>query len=188
MPKPEEYGVSVRLVQEGGAEVYEARVAELPDIRTYGETHSEAYSGAIEVIKTAQQVFAAKGRKFPEIELIEDEFSGRVTLRMSKSLHRKSHERATYEGISLNLWLVEAIASRADGKTVSTESVFVLSPMFYPRGNVAVKVVPAKHFQSLIWPEVGVVNLFTTPGLSEAKKLTTISSGTPTSQSSLTNG
>ena len=91
MPKPEEYGVSVRLVQEGGADVFEARVAELPDLKIYGDTQPEAYSAAIEVIRTAQKIFAEKGKPFPDVEHLEDEFSGRVTLRMSKSQIGRAH-------------------------------------------------------------------------------------------------
>ena len=93
MRKPEEYGVAVRLVQEGQDYLYEARVTELPDVRTYGETFSEAYSGAIEVIATTQRIFAEKGRAFPDVEPVEDEFSGRVTLRMSKSLSARWQPR-----------------------------------------------------------------------------------------------
>lgn len=129
MTKPEEYGVSVRLVQDGGSEMYEARVLELPDVRTYGESYSEAYIGAIEVIRTTQQIFAEKGKSFPEVEPQEDEFSGRVTLRMSKSLHRSVHGRAQRDGVSLNQWLVEAVASRIDEGMISANSVFVARPV-----------------------------------------------------------
>ena len=150
MAKPEEYGVSVRLVQEDGADLYEARVLELPDVRTYGESYSAAYIGAIEVIKTTQQIFAEKGRSFPEVELMEDDFSGRVTLRMSKSLHRTVHERAQRDGVSLNQWIVEAVAGRIDGGMIATSSVYVASPMRNRvAGNIGIYLQQAQYLTCL---------------------------------------
>jgi hypothetical protein len=42
-----------------------------------------------------------------------EEFSGRVTLRMSKSMHASVSKLADREGVSLNSWIVEAISARA---------------------------------------------------------------------------
>jgi predicted HicB family RNase H-like nuclease len=125
MNRPEEYGISVRLVQEDGADIYEARVLELPDVRTYGSRYSDAYNSAVEVIRTTQQIFAEKGKAFPDVELPEDEFSGRITLRMSKSLHRSIHSKAQLDNVSLNQWIVEAVASRVDGRLISSDAVYV---------------------------------------------------------------
>jgi predicted HicB family RNase H-like nuclease len=122
MAKPEEYGISVRLVREGEAEMYEARVVELPDVRTYGDTWTDAYTAAVEVVRTTQEIFAEKGRPFPEVQVPEEEFSGRVTLRMSKSLHRDVHERAERDGVSLNQWIVEAVSIRVNSPTMTVDS------------------------------------------------------------------
>jgi hypothetical protein len=42
-----------------------------------------------------------------------EEFSGRVTLRMSKSLHASVSKLAEREGVSLNSWIVESVSARA---------------------------------------------------------------------------
>lgn len=150
MAKPEEYGVSVRLVQEDGSEMYEGRVLELPDVRTYGESYSDAYMGAIEVIKTTQQIFAEKGKSFPETEPQEDDFSGRVTLRMSKSLHRSVHEKAQRDSVSLNQWIVEAVAGRIDGGMIATNSVYVASPILNRvAGGIGIQLQQAQYFTSM---------------------------------------
>lgn len=126
MSKASEYGISVRLVVRDGLEMYEARVAELQDVAAFGDSFSEAYESAIEAIDGLREMFAEKGKALPPPESEEPEFSGRVTLRMSKSLHAVIHRRAASDGISLNQWIVEAIACRTDG-AISLNSVYVAS-------------------------------------------------------------
>lgn len=167
--KPEEYGVSVRLVQEGQDYLYEARVAELPDVRTYGETFSEAYSGAIEVIATTQNIFAEKGKAFPDVEQHEDEFSGRVTLRMSKSLHRGVHEKALRDGVSLNQWIVEAIACRTDKRLVPADSVVVATQgRVEASGGTQPMFLKTHHLATISMDPSAVFNVFGIPGVHEA--------------------
>ncbi len=52
------------------------------------------------------------GLPIPEEDAyIEDDYSGKVTLRLSKGLHRKVSDIANNQGISLNQYLNEAISS-----------------------------------------------------------------------------
>jgi predicted RNase H-like HicB family nuclease len=166
MAKPEEYGISVRLVREDGEDMYEARVQELPDVRTYGETYTKAYLGAVEVIRTTQEVFAEKGRPFPEVEAPEDEFSGRVTLRMSKSLHRAIHEKAQRDAVSLNQWIVEAVSVRVTG--AAGGSVFVMSPMRHAQTGLQYCIQPAQHLTTAVTSLGLNYTLLATPGMLEA--------------------
>lgn len=168
MAKPEEYGVSVRLVQEGDAGVYEARVVELPDVRTYGATWGEAYKGAIEVIETTQKIFAEKGKEFPDVERPEDEFSGRVTLRMSKSLHRCVHQKAIGDGVSLNQWIVEAIACRTDKRMVPADSVLVASQGRVASGGVRTMFLQTQHLATIQMDASNAINIFGIPGVHDA--------------------
>ena len=82
------YNITVRKGSFDGEVCFEARVRELPDLREYGDTHGEAYERALDAIETTAKIFAEKGRKMPAPEVPEDEFSGRVTLRLPKTLHR----------------------------------------------------------------------------------------------------
>jgi predicted RNase H-like HicB family nuclease len=110
--------------------VYEATVAELPDVATCGDSYGEAYESAVEAIVGLQKVFAAKGKTLPA-PAVEPEFSGRITLRMSKSMHGTVHRCAQNDGVSLNQWIVEAVGLRLapPARMSSTGSVFVFSPM-----------------------------------------------------------
>ena len=105
------YNITVRKGSFDGEVCFEARVRELPDLREYGDTHGEAYELALDAIETTAKIFAEKGRKMPAPEVPEDEFSGRVTLRLPKTLHRGLATRAEEEGVSLNQLLVSVLAT-----------------------------------------------------------------------------
>ena len=148
MSKPEEYGIAVRLVRDDGEEMYEARVAELPDVTVYENSFGDAYAGALEVIKATKAVFEEKGKAFPEPQLAEDEFSGRVTLRMSKSIHRAVHAKVQTEGVSLNQWIVEAISCRLGGVSNSANSVIVCTPLWH---NSAAPQMTIRTEEAILW-------------------------------------
>lgn len=118
------YTITIKLVTLEEGEHFEAVVAELPDLVEYGETYDEAYSLAVDSIATLREAALEQGRVFPEPMPSQalEEFSGRVTLRMSKSLHASVSKLADREGVSLNSWIVEAIAARA-GAGVSVSAV-----------------------------------------------------------------
>jgi predicted HicB family RNase H-like nuclease len=161
MNKPSEYGISVRLVRRDGDEIYEARVTELPDVVAFGSTYAEAYEVALESIEGLQEQFAETGRPFPAPELLETDFSGRITLRMSKSMHAAAHRRASTDGVSLNQWIVEAVACRVDNRTVSTDQVVVAGCRQVGPNALEFHVSPTVFLGA-----VGKQSLFFTPGLS----------------------
>jgi predicted HicB family RNase H-like nuclease len=105
------YNITVRQGIFEGEKCFEARVKELPDIAEYGDSHVEAYELALDSIETTAEVFEEKGRKMPQPCEPEEEFSGRVTLRLPKTLHRTLATKAEEEGVSLNQLLVSALAT-----------------------------------------------------------------------------
>lgn len=107
---PHSYNITVRRANFDGEVYFEARVKELPDVAEYADTFDEAYALAIDTIETTAEVFAAKGKAMPAPYEPADDFSGRVTLRMPKTLHRSLSETADQEGISLNQYLVNVLS------------------------------------------------------------------------------
>ena len=83
----------------------------------YGISAHDAYDLAIDTIETAAAMFAEAGRPFPPPAVARDDFSGRVTLRLPKSLHWALARAAGDEGISLNKHLVTVLASHAGALT-----------------------------------------------------------------------
>lgn len=110
---PRAYNITIRRDIFEGEALFEACVKELPDLAEYGESYEEAYSLAIDAIETAAEAFAEKGRSFPVAMVPVDEFSGRVTLRLPRSLHRVLVGAADSEGVSLNQHLVDVLSYNA---------------------------------------------------------------------------
>ncbi len=104
------YNITVRRGEFEGEILYEARVKELPDLVEYGETYQEAYGLALDAIETTATVLAEKGLALPVAMVPAEDHSGRVTLRLAKSLHRALAEAADSEGVSLNQHLVNILS------------------------------------------------------------------------------
>ena len=107
---PHAYNITIRKAAFDGETLFEARVKELPDLVEYGESFDEAYDLAVDAIATAATAFAEKGRMFPPAVVPVDDYSGRVTLRLPRSLHRALAESAEGEDVSLNQHLVNILS------------------------------------------------------------------------------
>lgn len=110
MIDPHAYNITVRKGEFEGERCFEARVKELPDLAEYGDTFEEAYALAVDAIEITAKFFAEKGKSIPVPQEVVDDYSGRVTLRLPKTLHRALAEAADNEGISLNQHLVNTLA------------------------------------------------------------------------------
>lgn len=105
------YTVEIRKTQEG----YFAKVPELSGCMTWADTF-EDLGPMIEDAKAAWIEDALEdGDPIPEPRENEN-YSGKVNLRMSKSLHRDLAHRAQQEGVSLNQVMVTALARSLEAK------------------------------------------------------------------------
>jgi len=120
---PHNYTITIKRVVEDGEHLFLATVKELPHVAEYGDSFDEVYELALDAINVLRDMASEMGHQFPE-PLIEDEtFSGRVTLRMPKSLHRSVAAIADGEGVSLNQFLVTTIAERVGTGNLYTSLV-----------------------------------------------------------------
>lgn len=103
------YNINIRRGEFDGETLFEARVKELPDLVEYAESYEDAYALAVDAIETTAKVLAERGRNMPEPSPHADDYSGRVTLRVAKNLHRALAEAAEAEGVSLNQYLVNVL-------------------------------------------------------------------------------
>ncbi|HBQ6716698.1 TPA: toxin-antitoxin system HicB family antitoxin [Klebsiella quasipneumoniae subsp. similipneumoniae] len=112
MRDAEEYTISVRVEIIDGERLYVARVDELPDIEEYADTFEFARELALDTIQASQAFFHSNGMAFPEPKaFISPDVSGRVTLRLPKTVHANCISRANEEGVSLNTYILTCIAS-----------------------------------------------------------------------------
>lgn len=126
MYNAEEYTISVRKERMDGDVYWVARVEELPDIMEFGETRDEAYNLALDTITTGQEMCLSEGTPFPAPKVFQDsEASGRVTLRLPKSVHANCIRRAEEEGVSLNSYILTCVtAYRAPQEAVIRATLF----------------------------------------------------------------
>ena len=102
------YTVEIKKTEEG----YFAKVVELPGCMTW----TEDFAGLQEMIEDAMATWIEDaledGDPVPEPEDAND-YSGRLNLRIPKSLHRDLARRATEEKVSLNQLMVSELARSA---------------------------------------------------------------------------
>jgi len=107
-----DYPFIVAPIVEDGFSGYRAFLIDIPAIESLGLSPEEAMSD-FEEVKKAWFMFAmSKGISIPEPDTdlpAAIKYSGRVTLRIPKSLHRNISERALLDGVSLNAYLNEII-------------------------------------------------------------------------------
>lgn len=104
------YNIIVRYVV--AEECYEAKVLELPDTAEYADTYQEAYELAIDTIEATAAAMEEKGKKMPTPHIpAESDYSGRVTLRLPKSLHAAMVHISEQEETSLNQMICSIVAA-----------------------------------------------------------------------------
>ncbi len=86
-----------------------ARIVELPGCMTEASTFEELGPMIEDAMRSWIEVGLDDGDPIPEPRDV-GEFSGKVNLRMPKSLHRDLVRRAEAEGVSLNQYMTTALA------------------------------------------------------------------------------
>jgi predicted RNase H-like HicB family nuclease len=90
---------------------YVAVCPELPGVSALGESEGEALREAKAAMELYVEDVLESGEKLPEPEAAH-EFSGQLRARLPKSLHRQAAQMAEADGISLNQFIVNAVAAR----------------------------------------------------------------------------
>ncbi len=104
------YNIIIRKGVFEGETCFEARVTELPDVAEYADSYEEAYALAIDTIEITAQALSEQGKEMPLPIIPVDDYSGRVTLRLPKTLHKSLATFADQEGVSLNQHLVSLLS------------------------------------------------------------------------------
>jgi predicted HicB family RNase H-like nuclease len=109
---PETYSITIRKETIDGEVCFVARVAEFPNLSAYETSVDEARAIILDAITTIQQIATEEGAPFPPPNPSpEEDFNGRFTLRMPKTLHARTARLAENDGVSLNQFLVTAIST-----------------------------------------------------------------------------
>jgi antitoxin HicB len=100
-----------RVITPDAAGGYSAQVLEFPGCFSDGDTPEEAYENLQEAAENWIESAAEQGMAIPE-PFAAQGYSGTVSLRLPKSVHKRAAEYAHKDGVSLNQFLVSAIAAR----------------------------------------------------------------------------
>ncbi len=87
---------------------YVARVPELPNCQTHGNTMEEAVAMAKEAIEGYVETLEKEGLPVPP-PLAEKKFSGKIPLRIDPTLHRNLVVNAAIEGMSVNKYIEQRL-------------------------------------------------------------------------------
>ncbi len=106
-----EYSIEVRKGNFEGEVCFQARVKEIPYLEEYAETFEEAYALVVDSIEQTAALMAEKNKPMPSPLAIDNDYSGRVTLRLPKTLHRYLAGCAEHEEVSLNSLITTVLAN-----------------------------------------------------------------------------
>src|SRR5205809_7280478 len=102
-----------RMVVRGDeAEGFLAEVPELPGCFTAGQTPGEALEMLREAMALWFESAIERGLDIPPPAADQD-YNGRILLRVPKVMHRQLVEQAREQGVSLNQWLLTLLARRS---------------------------------------------------------------------------
>jgi len=134
------YPVTFYPEEEGG---YTVEIKDLPGCMSQGETLEEAMGMIDEARQLWLEVAYGHGDEIPPPST-DEAFSGRVLLRMPRSLHRRLAEGAEREAVSLNQHLVALLSEQSALYTVRHDIAEL---------RAAVEALNDYSFRSHIQPE-----------------------------------
>jgi len=102
-----QYPITIYPDIEGG---YVAQIKDLPGCLTQGETIEETMININEARELWIETAYEAGDNIP-LPSTDDSYSGKLMLRMPKSLHRRLSETAEREGVSLNQYIVSLVSA-----------------------------------------------------------------------------
>jgi predicted RNase H-like HicB family nuclease len=117
------YPVTIHPDPDGG---FVAEIEELPGCMTQGETLEEAFQAIEDARHGWIQIAYEDGQDIPLPRDLE-EYSGKILIRIPKSLHRDLSHAAKWEGVSLNQYIASLVAAGVRGDVVAEKVDAVLS-------------------------------------------------------------
>ncbi|MEH1837089.1 MAG: type II toxin-antitoxin system HicB family antitoxin [Nostoc sp.] len=102
-----QYSLTLYPDPEGG---YVAQIKDLPGCITQGETLEETVANLNEARELWIETAYEAGDDIP-LPSSNDSYSGKLLLRMPKSLHRRLAENSEGEGVSLNQYIVSLLST-----------------------------------------------------------------------------
>jgi predicted RNase H-like HicB family nuclease len=100
------------VVRGDQAEGFLAEAPELQGCVTAGETPAEAMEMLRDAMAAWLETAIERGIEIP-VPAADQDYSGRILMRVPKTLHRQLIEQAREQGVSLNQWLLTLLSTRS---------------------------------------------------------------------------
>lgn len=124
---PDLYTITIRKEIVDGEVCYVGKVAEFQNVSAYEDTYDAALTTIRDVLTTIAIIADKKKQSLPAPMANEVETpSGRITLRMPRSLHAKVLRRAEYDEVSANQVINTAITEYITGVDVASKVADVM--------------------------------------------------------------
>jgi predicted RNase H-like HicB family nuclease len=117
---PTLYRMAIQSVDIEGERLLKATVRDLPDVAVFGYSYDEVAKQVLDVIARLHQAAVDHGRPFPKPSESSEAATGRVTLRLPRSLHAEVEACAQDDDVSLNTWIVSALSDRVGRRATRT--------------------------------------------------------------------
>jgi len=133
---------------------FRGEIMEFPGCIATGETAAETLLGLEDVARGWLEAALERGQNIPQPFDNNNEFSGKLVLRLPKSLHKKAAWIAEREGVSLNQLIVSSLAENVGEKYGTANNVITasfhnqFSTYVYLSGSTFYQHVPAGNLVS----------------------------------------
>src|SRR5262245_32007091 len=111
--------------------IFRAEIIEFPGCIAVGDTAAEALTNLESVAQSWLQATIAKGLHVPE-PVESAEYSGKLVVRLPKTLHKKAAYAAAREGVSLNQFIVSCIAEQVGAHSAAGPGPIQLKQVAQP--------------------------------------------------------
>jgi predicted RNase H-like HicB family nuclease len=133
------------LIPEAGGG-YRAEILEFPGCMALGDDPAEAFSELEAAAEDWLEAAVEMGAPIPP-PLEETDFSGKLVLRLPKSLHRRAAVAADHDGVSLNQFIATCIAEHVGQKSAIKSDTHVFhSICFMPTREIQRATPSARHW------------------------------------------
>jgi predicted RNase H-like HicB family nuclease len=103
------YNYIIKPIQDESGFYYHSSVLELDGCQSSGETYQEAFDGLMEAMEGWIETKLENGFTVPE-PMDSHRYSGKLVIRLPKSLHARLAIEAEKEGVSLNQYMLFKLA------------------------------------------------------------------------------
>ena len=153
------YPVVIERIEDDGEVFFKASINELPGLVVYGDSFDEVFSDIEEAKEVWFEANISLKRNINLPKTNDLDYSGRMTLRVSKSMHRCLVKEAEEDGVSLNSYINTLIERGRSNSVleVLSSSIAEINKQF---NNFIKNVKPAPQYHFYLEKQTSIVDLY----------------------------